>query len=171
MGVYKIPRSKSRSREATLFLAIAAGIFCACYCILSMANNYYVARYNLDAYAQDAQGWDACRQTEPGYYRANTDAVNSCLKNLDTARENFWVNLSTVQLAGLFVLAGLGGAAGGYLSIWAIIWLGSSAIGKSLKWLGLCADGNDSGHLENLPCDCQVHRTPDGADQQEPARM
>ncbi|MCJ7673619.1 MAG: hypothetical protein MUO33_00530 [Sedimentisphaerales bacterium] len=128
---------KSRWREITLFLAIAAGIFCACYCVLSMANNYYVARYNLDIYTQDLQGWDACRQTEPGYYRANAEVVNSCLKNLGAARENFWVNLPTGQLVGLFVLAGLGGAAGGYLSTWAAAWFGGSVIGKLIRRLGL----------------------------------
>jgi len=124
---------KGRWREITLFLAIAAGIFCACYCVLSMANSYYVARYNLDIYTQDLQGWDACRQTEPGYYRANAEVVNSCLKNLGAARENFWVNLPTGQLVGLFVLAGLGGAAGGYLSIWAVAWFGGSVIGKLIR--------------------------------------
>jgi hypothetical protein len=50
---------KSRWHEFTLFLAIAAGIFCACYCVLAMANNYYVARYNLDIYMQDLHGRDA----------------------------------------------------------------------------------------------------------------
>jgi hypothetical protein len=125
---------KSRWHEFTLFLAIAAGIFCACYCVLAMANNYYVARYNLDIYMQDLQGWDACRQTEPGYYKANAEVVSSCLKNLDSARENFWLNLSTSQLAGLFVLAGSGGAAGGYLSTCAVVWFGISVIGKFIRW-------------------------------------
>lgn len=128
---------KSRWHEFTLSLAIAAGIFCACYCVLAMANNYYVARYNLDIYTQDLQGWDACRQTEPGYYKANAEVVGSCLKNLDSARENFWLNLSTGQLAGLFVLAGSGGAAGGYLSTWAVVWFSSSVIGMFIRWLGL----------------------------------
>ena len=126
---------KSRWHELTFFLAIAAGIFSACYCILVMANNYYVARYNLDTYTQDLQVWDACRQTEPAYYRANAVAVNSCLKDLDQARGNFWLNLSTSQLAGLFVLAGSGGAAGGYLSTWAVLWFSGSAIGKFIRWL------------------------------------
>jgi hypothetical protein len=124
---------KSRWHELALFLAIAGGIFCACYCVLAMANNYYVARYNLDIYTQDLQGWDACRQTEPGYYKANAEVVGSCLKKLDSARENFWLNLSRVQLAGLFVLAGSGGAAGGYLSTWAAVWFGSSVIGTLIR--------------------------------------
>jgi len=137
---------KSGWYEFTLFLAIAAGIFSACYCVLSMTNNYYLARYNLDIYTQDLQGWDACRQTEPGYYKANAEVVNSCLKNLDSARENFWLNLTMSQLAGLFVLAGLGGAAGGYLSTWAVAWFGSSAISRLIRF------GLRRTQIQNVKC-------------------
>lgn len=149
---------KSKWQEITLFLAIAAGIFCACYCVLAMANNYYVARYNLDIYTQDLQGWDACRQTEPGYYKANAEVVSSCLKNLDSARENFWLNLSTGQLAGLFVLAGSGGAVGGYLSTWAVVWFGSSVIGKFGRWFRLCISANNSRQSESCQYPCQAEQ-------------
>jgi hypothetical protein len=111
-----------------------------------MANNYYVARYNLDIYTQDLQGWDACRQTEPDYYKANADAINSCLKNLDSARENFWLNLTMSQLAVLFVLAGLGGAAGGYLSTLAVAWFGSSAISRLIRF------GLRRTQIQNVKC-------------------
>lgn len=142
-------KPKRRMRDITLFLAVSVGAFCACYCVLSLANNYYLARYNLDVYTQDLQGWEACRQTRPSYYRANTDAVNSCLKGLDVARENFWVNLSTGQLAGLLVLAGLGGAAGGYLSTWAAIWFSYLAIHKFasllVRWIrGTATEGSQN---------------------------
>lgn len=149
---------KSRWCQVTLFLAITAGVFCACFCVLSMANNYYVARYNLDLYTQDLQGWEACRKTEPSYYRANAEAIGSCLKNLDAARENFWVNLPTVQLVGLFVLAGLGGAAGGYLSAWAVVWFCVSAIGKFISWMGLCTRRKYTGHLESQTGLCQLEQ-------------
>ncbi len=140
---------KRRMRDITLFLALSAGAFCACYCVLSLANNYYLARYNLDICTQDVQGWEACRQTRPSYYRANADAVNSCLKDLDAARENFWVNLSIGQLAGLFALAGLGGAAVGYLSTWAAIWFIYSAVHKFASLLVRCIRGTATEGFQN----------------------
>jgi len=137
-----------RLREIRLLLAISVGVFCACSCVLSMANSYYLARSNLDSYTRDLQGWEACRQARPAYYRANTEAVDSCLKGLDAARDNFWVRLSTGQRAGLFILAGLGGTVGGYLATWAVIWFVGLAIGKLFRWLVFAVRRPASQHVE-----------------------
>ena len=137
-----------RLREIRLLLAISVGVFCACSCVLSMANSYYLARFNLDSYTRDLQGWEACRQARPSYYRANTEAVDSCLKGLDAARDNFWVRLSSGQRAGLFILAGLGGTVGGYVTTWAVASLGGLAIGKLFRWLAFAVRRPASRHVE-----------------------
>jgi len=76
----------------------------------------------MDTYDRELRGWEACRQTNPDYFKANKQAINSCLTSLDQARDNFWVKLPKAQFAGLLILAGLVSASGGYLATWAVLW-------------------------------------------------
>ena len=124
---------RRRLRDITLWVAVTAGIICACFCILTVADKYYSAHQKLDMYRQSLHGWEACRKTSPAFYRANTDAVNYCLKNLSEAQGDFWANLPIGQLAGMYVLAGIGGAAGGYLATWAAVWFGVLAVCKLIR--------------------------------------
>ncbi len=131
-------RQKGRLRGITFFLAICASVFSVSFCVLLMAGEYQSARYNLEIHNREFQGWAACQQTKPTYFKANAEAVSSCLKNLDEARGNFWVKLPKAQLAGLFVLAGLGSATGGYVAIWLVVWFGGLGIYRFIRWLALC---------------------------------
>jgi hypothetical protein len=125
-------------RGVTFYLAMCASIVSACVCVLLMAGEYRSARFELDTHSRELQGWEACRQTKPTYFKANEDAVGSCLKSLDRARGSFWVKLPKAELAGLFALAGLGSAVGGYLAAWAVVWLGGLGIRRFIRWLALC---------------------------------
>jgi len=132
---------KCRLRSVTLFLAICASVFSACFCVLLMADDYYSARYKLDTHSQEFQGWEACRQTKPTYFEANAEAVNTCLESLEEAQDNFWVKLPKAQLIGLFVLAGLGSATGGFLATWAIVWFVGLGIYRFIRLLAFCFRG------------------------------
>jgi len=125
-------------RSITFFLAVCASVFSASFCVLLMAEEYRSARYKLDRYNLEFQGWEACQQTKPAYFKDNAEAVSSCLKSLDQARANFWVQLTILQLVGLFVLAGLSSAIGGFLAAWLVIWFGGLCIYKFIRWMGLC---------------------------------
>ncbi len=129
---------KGKVRGITFFLAVCASVFSASFCVLLMAEEYQSARYKLDRYNLEFQGWAACQQTKPAYFKDNADAVSSCLKNLDQARSNFWVKIPKIQLAGLFVLAGLSSATAGYLTTWLVVWFGGLCIYRFIRWLGLC---------------------------------
>lgn len=124
-----------------LFLAICASILSTCFCVLLMADDYFSARYKLDTHSQEFQGWEACRQTKPAYYEANAEAVNTCRKSLEEAKDNFWVKLPKAQLMGLFVLAGLGSATGGFLATWAIVWFVGLGICRFIRLLAFCFRG------------------------------
>ena len=124
-------------RRITLFLSICLSVFSACFCVLLMANEYYTARHKLDIYNKEFQGWEACRQTEPTYFKSNAETVSSCLKSLEEAKGNFWVKLPKNQIIILFVLAGLGSAIGGYLAVW-LVWFGGTGIDRFIRWLKLC---------------------------------
>src|SRR4030043_2323364 len=127
---------KSKLPGVTSFLAICASVVSACVCVLLISGEYHTAHFNLDTYDRELQGWQACRQTNPEYFKANEQAVNSCLTSIDQARDNYWVKLSKAHLIGLFVIAGLASAASGYLATWAIVWL----VGISIyKFFGLIA--------------------------------
>jgi uncharacterized protein HemX len=106
-----------------------------------MADDYYSARYKLDTHSQEFQGWEACRQTKPTYFEANAEAVSACLKSLEEAQDNFWVKLPKAQLIGLFVLAGLGSATGGFLATWAIVWFVGLGIYRFIRLLAFCFRG------------------------------
>jgi hypothetical protein len=125
-------------RSVTFFLAICASGISASFCILLMAGEHQSARYRLEIHSLEFQGWEACKQTKPAYFKDNAEAVTVCIKALNEARDNFWVKIPKVQLAGLFVLAGVGGAISGYLVTWIVVWFGGSGIYRFIRWLGLC---------------------------------
>ena len=124
-------------RKITLFLSICVSVFSACFCVLLMAGEYYTARHKLDIYSKESQGWEACRQTEPTYFKSNADAVSSCLNNLEEAKSNFWVTHPKNQIIMLFVLAGLGSAISGYLFVWSVWFVGTGFYGF-IRWVKLC---------------------------------
>jgi len=123
-------------RSITLFLSICVSVFSACFCVLLMAGEYYTARHKLDIYNKEFQGWEACRQTEPTYFKSNAEAVSSCLKSLEEAKGNFWVKLPQNQIIMLLVLAGLSSAIGGYLAVW-FVWFGGTGIYRFIRWMEL----------------------------------
>ncbi len=124
-------------RSITLFMSICVSVFSACFCVLLMAGEYYTARHKLDIYNKEFQGWEACRQTEPTYFKSNAEAVSSCLKSLEEAKGNFWVKLPESKIIMLFVLAGLVSAIGGYLAVW-LVWFGGTGIYRFIRWVKLC---------------------------------
>ncbi len=113
---------KSTLHSIISFLAICASVVLACVCVLLIFEEYRSAHFEMDTYDREIRGWEACRQTNPDYFKANEQAINSCLTNLDQARDNFWVKLPKAQFAGLLILAGLVSASGGYLATWAVLW-------------------------------------------------
>ncbi len=127
-------RPRYSLRRITLFLSICVSVFSACFCVLLMAGEYYTARNKMNIYNKEFQGWEACRQTEPTYFKANEKTVSSCLKNLEEAKDNFWVKLPKNKLIGLFILAGLGSAIVGYLVVWSV-WFVCSGICKFIRWM------------------------------------
>ena len=128
---------KRKLHGVTLFLAISASVVSACVSVLLMSGEYHSARFNLDTYDREYQGWQACCQTNPAYYEENKEAVSSCLKSLQDARDNFWLRCSTAQLAGLFIVVGLGSAAGGYLTTWVLVALVGMCFHWFVRWLSL----------------------------------
>jgi hypothetical protein len=131
-------KRKSKPRGITFFLAICASVFSASFCVLLMAGEYQSAHSKLDRYNREFQGWQACQQTKPAYFKDNKEAVSSCIRGLYKARNNFWVTLPKVQLAGLFVLAALGSALCGYLAARLVVWFGGLAFYRFFRWLALC---------------------------------
>jgi hypothetical protein len=124
---------RAEFRRIILALAILASIFCASCCVLSLGFKYQEARTKLKVYRQDLAGWDACRRTSPAIFKENAEAVTECIRNLDTARQNFWVNRPTGQLVVLFVLAGLAGASGAYLATWVALWFVPLAVCRLIR--------------------------------------
>jgi hypothetical protein len=131
-------KRKRRLRGAVFSMAICVGIFCAWCCVLLMAGEYNSACLKLDVHEQEMQAWEACRQTKPSYFRENSEAVSSCLKNFNEARENPWVSLPKEQLVGLFVLAALASAIVGGLVTWIVVWIVVLSIFRLVKWLLSC---------------------------------
>ena len=126
---------KNKLQGVTSFLAICASVVSACVCILLLSGDYHSAHYKLDTYERELQGWQACQQTNPDYFKANEQAVNSCLTSIDQARDNYWVKLPKTQLAGLLILAGLVSASVGYLITWAVVWSVGFVIYKLVRLL------------------------------------
>jgi len=130
-------KRKYGSRSIILFLSISVSVFSACVCVLLMAGEYYTARNKLEIYTNELQGWEACRQTEPSYFKSNAKAVSSCVSNLEAAKNNFWVKHPKNKIIMLFVLAGLGSAISGYLGVWAA-WFGGVGIYRFIGWAKFC---------------------------------
>ena len=124
----------SRFHNITSFFAICAGITSACICVLLIAGEYHSARSKFEIHNQEAQGWEACRQANPSYYKASGKAVTSSMENLAESQGNFWVKMPKVQLAGLLALGGLGSAAAGYAAMWGVVLLGRSGIQGFLRY-------------------------------------
>jgi hypothetical protein len=105
-------------RDITLFLAVCAGVFCACFAVVSVANEHHTARYRVDMHKSDLAGWEACRQTDPNLFRENEQAVSRCAKSLAKAEDSFWARLSTQKLIAIYAVAGFVGAVVGFAAIW-----------------------------------------------------
>ena len=131
-------KTKSGLRGLRFFLATCASVACACVCVLLIAGQYHTARFQLDTYEREYQGWEAFQKTNPAYFEANGEAVQSCQRSLQDARNNFWVKLTKTNVVGLFVVAGLGSAAVGYLVVWVALWLPGVAVSRFVRWLALC---------------------------------
>lgn len=124
---------KSNLKSVTSFLAICASVVSACICVLLIYGDYHTAHYKMDTYNREFQGWEACRQTNPAYFKANDQAVNTCVNNLNEARANFWVKIPKTQWAGILILAGLASATMGYFATWLFIWLAGLVIYKLMR--------------------------------------
>jgi Flp pilus assembly protein TadB len=131
-------RQKSKLRSAVFSLAVCAGVFCAWCCVLLMSGEYYSARRKLDVSKQELQTWEACRNTKPSYFKSNAEAVSTCLKNFNEARDNRWLSLPKEQLIGLFVLAAVVSAVGGGLATWAVVWLVFLSVYRFVRLLAFC---------------------------------
>lgn len=134
-------KRQSRLRGLAFFFAICASVISACICVLLMAGEYNSARFELDAYNRESQGWEACRQTQPTYYEANSETVSLCTRNLEQARENFWVKIPKTQLIGLLAAGGLGSATMAYLFTYGLFWFVGTAIVRFTKTIALSCRG------------------------------
>jgi hypothetical protein len=153
-------KTKSKLRGLRCFLATCASVACACVCVLLMANQYQTARFQLDTYEREYQGWEAFQKTNPAYFEDNTEAVKSCRKSLTEARNNSWVKLPKAQVAGLFIAAGLGSAAVGYLVTWIVLWLPGMALSRFVRWLALCMERKPQRRAGSRPASRQNRRPP-----------
>jgi len=109
-------KSGRKLRELLCFVAICGGIFGGCSCVLSVASARDSVLYRVNLHRGELLGWEACRETRPGLFRENEIAVARCVESLAEAEGSFWANLSVRKVMGLYVLAAVGGAAGGYLA-------------------------------------------------------
>jgi hypothetical protein len=150
----------------TLFLAISVSVISACVSVLLMAGEYHSARLNLNAHDREYQGWQACRQTNPVYFESNAEAVNACLSSLESARDNFWLRCSKAEVAGLFIVAGLGSAAGGYLAIWGLVGLIGIGYHRLSRWISLRSPPKSRARLED-----QSDLHPDSAEEHRSTRL
>lgn len=135
----------------TLFLAIGASVVLACVSVLLMAGEYQSARFDMDTHVREYQGWQAFRQTNPAYYEDNKEAVSACMKSLEAAQDNFWLQRSKAELVGMFIIAGLGSAIGGYLAIWALVGVIGIGLQKVVKRLSLRSPPKQRRPLDSPP--------------------
>jgi Flp pilus assembly protein TadB len=131
-------KRKGRLRGAIFSLAVCTGIFCAWCCVLLMVGEYNSARHKLNVHKEEVQAWEACRQTRPSYFRENSEAVSSSLKNYNEARNNPWMSLPKERLIGIFVLAALGSAVVGSLVSWIVLSIVCLVIYRFVRGLVLC---------------------------------
>jgi len=134
-------RKKKNSSVLTSFLATCAGITAACICVLLIAGEYHSASSKVKLHNSEVQGWEACRQANPDYYKASENAVTSSKEELALARSNFWVKIPKVQLAGILALGGLCSAAVGYIATWSVFRLARLGLQKVVAWLNLRLQG------------------------------
>ena len=125
---------KNKLQGITSFMAICASVVSASICVLLLSGDYHLAQFKMDTYNRELEGWEACRQTNLDYYKANEQAVNSCLISLDKARDHFWVKLPKTKLAGIFVFAALISALCGYLATWIVVWIVGVGIYKLIRF-------------------------------------
>lgn len=130
-------KSGRRLRELLCFLAICGGIFGCCHCVLAVASARDSALYRVNFHRDELLGWGACRETKPGLFRENEIAIARCVQSLAEAEGSFWVNLSIHQLMGLYLLAAVGGAAGGYLTTYVLCSGGLLAVRTVRGWFVL----------------------------------
>jgi hypothetical protein len=124
----------NRFHKITSFIAVCAGITFACICVLLIAGEYHSAHSKFDVHSREVEGWEACRQANPSYYKASEKSVNSSRESLAESQGNFWVRVPKARLAGFLAVGGLGSAALGYLATWAVVLLGRSGIKGFLKY-------------------------------------
>ena len=142
-------KRKRKLRRVTSFLAICVSVVSACVCVLLISGEYHSAHFNLDTYDRELRGWQACRQTNPEYFKVNEQAVNSCLASINQARDNYWVKLPKTHLIGLFILAGLASAASGYLATWLVVWIVGMIIYKFIRLIGFSLKYGANRPLQN----------------------
>lgn len=140
---------KCRFHRITLLLATLAGVSCACYGVLLVADEYYRAQNKLNVCRESVEGWEACRKMKPEFYEANAETVSISLKNLDEAQKNFWVDLPKSRLVGFYFLAGLAGAISGGFIAWVVLWFAGLTIYEVLGWFAFVCCGH-SGHRKSL---------------------
>ena len=128
-------KEKSKLKRITSFLAICASVVSACVCVLFISGDYHAAHFKMDTYNRELRGWEACRQTNPAYYKANEQAVNNCISGINEARKNFWVKIPKTQWTGILILAGLASACTGYFATWLVICLVGFVIYKLVRLL------------------------------------
>ena len=132
-------RRKYGLRSIILFLSICVSVISACSCVLLIAGDYYTAWNKVEIYTNELQGWEACRQTEPSYFESSTEAVNTCISNLEEAKNNLWVKYPKNKIIPLFVLAGLVSAIIGYMAV-RFFWYCGLGIYKIIEWVKLCIE-------------------------------
>jgi uncharacterized membrane protein YjdF len=142
-------KQKKKLHGVTSFLAICASVVSACICVLLLSGDYHMAQFKMDTYNRELEGWEACRRTNLDYYKANEQAVNSCLLSVEEARDNFWVGLSKPKLAGIFVLATLLSASVGYLTTWFVLWFLGFGLFKFIRFFKFYQHFSKNQQLQN----------------------
>lgn len=128
---------KKKLQGITSFLAICTSVVSACICVLLISGEYNSANYKMDTYDRELEGWEACRQTNPAYFKANEQAVNSCLVSINETRGNFWVKIPKSQFIGILILAGLTSASVGYFATWIAVFLAGFIIYETVRLFSL----------------------------------
>ena len=144
-------KSGRRLREFLCFLTICGGIFGCCYCVLSVASARDSALYRVNLYRGELLGWEACRESGPDLFRENEIAVARCVESLAEAEGSFWANLSIRRLMGLYLLAAVGGAAGGYLAAYVLCSGGALAVRRVRGWFVLSPVPKTPDQAEPVP--------------------
>lgn len=132
---------KVKIRKLILVLAVIAGVICASFCVMSIADKYSGAHRKLDVCEEAAEGWEACRLMKPEFYKANSEAVRLSLENVHQAKQNFWIQISKTQLIGLYLIAGSLGASGGFIVAWILFLYCGIALHELFRWFNLTVFG------------------------------